>query len=137
MGNTYALRHHLRQSGGDVHVYQAIDAGAIYVGSSAGSIVAGKTVQMAFWKNWDDKTAEGTIAVDWDDRDNASGLDIAGGRSIFPHATGPYARKSWQDAQAKKHGHDDHEVIRLPDGEGYVIDGDKAYQAGVSSCSVS
>ena len=120
-----------------MHVYQAIDAGAIYVGSSAGSIVAGKTVQMAFWKNWDDKTAEGTIAVDWDDRDNASGLDIAGGRSIFPHATGPYARKSWQDAQAKKHGHDDHEVIRLPDGEGYVIDGDKAYQAGVSSCSVS
>ncbi|CAE7945113.1 glpV, partial [Symbiodinium necroappetens] len=68
MGNTYALRHHLRDSGGDQLVFDAMDAGAIYVGSSAGSIVAGRTVQMAFWKDWDDKTAEGTIDVDWKTR---------------------------------------------------------------------
>eukprot|EP00439_Symbiodinium_sp_Y106_P087272 s128_g43.t2 len=34
---------------------------------------------------------------------------------------------AWQEAQAKKHGHTDHEVIKLADGEGFVIDGDKAY----------
>merc|ERR1719498_1140433 len=52
MGNTYALRHHLRSSGGDEHVVRAVDTGAIYVGQSAASIVAGSTVRMAFWKNW-------------------------------------------------------------------------------------
>ncbi|CAE7770838.1 unnamed protein product [Symbiodinium sp. CCMP2592] len=127
MGNTYALRHHLRDSGGDQLVFDAMDAGAIYVGSSAGSIVAGRTVQMAFWKDWDDKTAEGTIDVDWKDPRHAEGLDLGGGRSFFPHANGQYARTAWQEAQAKKHGHTDHEVIKLADGEGFVIDGDKAY----------
>merc|ERR1711972_630769 len=123
MGNTYNLRHHLRNSGGDQLVRDALDRGAIYVGSSAGSIVAGRTVQMAFWKDWDDRTADGTIDVDWDDAATARGLDLAGGRSVFPHANGPrYGNKAWQDAQAKKHGHDDHEVIRLPDGKGFVID---------------
>ena len=32
MGNTYALRHHLRASGGDALVREAMDAGAMYVG---------------------------------------------------------------------------------------------------------
>merc|ERR1719145_410795 len=77
MGNTYALRHHLRQSGGDAHVYQAMDAGAIYIGSSAGSIVAGKTVQIAFWKDWDDRSAQRTISVDWNDPVAGAGLDLA------------------------------------------------------------
>ena len=31
---------------------------------------------MAFWKNWDDKTAGGTISVDWTDPKNAGGLDL-------------------------------------------------------------
>ncbi|CAE7262487.1 unnamed protein product [Symbiodinium natans] len=127
MGNTYALRHHLRDSGGDQLVLDALDAGALYVGSSAGSIVAGRTVQMAFWKDWDDKTAEGTIDVDWKDPKHAQGLDVGGGRSFFPHANGQFGRSSWQDAQAKKHGHTDHEVVKLADGQGFVIDGDKAY----------
>ncbi|CAE8733920.1 unnamed protein product [Polarella glacialis] len=127
MGNTYNLRHHLRESGGDKLIHDAMDAGAIYVGSSAGSIVAGRTIQMAFWKDWDDRTAEGTIRVNWEDPELARGLDLGGGRSFFPHANGQYGRKAWQDEQAKKHGHTDHEVIKLADGEGFVIDGDSAY----------
>eukprot|EP00931_Biecheleriopsis_adriatica_P064610 TRINITY_DN39363_c0_g1_i1.p2 TRINITY_DN39363_c0_g1~~TRINITY_DN39363_c0_g1_i1.p2 ORF type:complete len:229 (+),score=55.85 TRINITY_DN39363_c0_g1_i1:131-817(+) len=127
MGNTYNLRHHLRNSGGDQLVRDAMDAGAIYIGASAGSIVAGKTIQMAFWKDWDDRTAEGTISVNWEDKDLGSGLNLGGGRSFFPHANGQYARRDWQDAQAKKHGHTDHEVVKMADGEGFVIDGDKAY----------
>mmetsp|Transcript_105416 Transcript_105416/g.267848 ORF Transcript_105416/g.267848 Transcript_105416/m.267848 type:complete len:239 (+) Transcript_105416:107-823(+) len=127
MGNTYALRHQLRDSGGDALVREAMAGGAIFVGSSAGSIVAGRTVQMAFWKDWDDRTADGTVDVNWEDPELARGLDICGGRSMFPHANGQYGKKAWQDEQAKKHGHTDHEVIRLADGEGFVIDGDKAY----------
>lgn len=76
MGNTYALRHHLRVSGADELVRRAVEGGAVLVGSSAGSICIGRTVQMAFWKNWDDKTASGTISVDWTDPKNAAGLNL-------------------------------------------------------------
>jgi len=126
MGNTYALRHHLRQSGGDALVRSAAAAGAVCIGSSAGSIVLGKTVQMAFWKDWDDRTAGGTIRVDWTDPAQAAGLDLGGGRSFFPHANGTYGRESWQREQAEKHGHTDHEVVKMADGEGFVIDGEVA-----------
>jgi len=129
MGNTYNLRHHLRNSGGDQLVRELMEAGTIFIGSSAGSIVAGRTIQMAFWKGWDDRTAEGTINVDWTDPVQAQGLDLGGGRSFFPHANGRYGDKAWQDEQAKKHGHDDHEVIKLADGQGFVIDGARAHMA--------
>merc|ERR1712187_778568 len=89
---------------------------------------AGKTVQTAFWKDWDDRTAEGTLRdVDWTDDDTAKGLNLAGGRSIFPHASGMYGKKEWQDEQARKHKHDDHEVVKLADGEGIVIEGDQVH----------
>ena len=113
------MRHHLRESGGDKLVMELLDKGSIYVGSSAGSIVGGRTIQMAFWKNWDDKTAEGTISVDWNNPDLARGLDIGGGRSFFPHANGQYASASWQQAQAARLGHTDHEVVKMADGEGW------------------
>lgn len=125
-GNTYALRHHLRDSGGDEIVRRALDAGAVLVGSSAGSIVLGKTVQTAFWKNWDDKTAKGSISDNWGDPAVAAGLDLCQGRSIFPHASGPYADKAWQDEQQRRYGHSDHEVVRLADGQGLLIDGKSA-----------
>lgn len=127
LGNTYALMHHLRESGGDEHIRQAMDAGAIYIGVSAGSICAGRTVQTAFWKNWDDRTAGGTISVDWDDSDLAQGLDLCSGRSIFPHADGQYADIDWQEEQAEQYGHTDHEVVKIPNGCAYVVDGDQCY----------
>ena len=30
---------------------------------------------------------------------------------------------AWQKAQAKRHGHTDHEVVALADGEGLVVEG--------------
>lgn len=125
MGNTYNLCHHLWNSGGAELIKELMDQGAIYVGASAGSIMAGKTCQMALWKNWDDQTCEGTVSVDWNDKSVAKGLDLAAGRSIFPHANGQYASKEWQNEQARKHGHTDHEVIPLADGHGVVIEGDR------------
>jgi len=121
-GNTYALRYHLRASGADGLICAALASGAIYVGASAGSIVAGRTVQMAFWKDWDDRTAGGTIDVDWSDATLAQGLDLANGLSIFPHADGPYGCTEWQDTQAEIHGHTAHEVVRLRDGEALILE---------------
>merc|ERR1711967_62602 len=63
MGNTYALCYHMHNSGGAELAKTLMDRGVLYVGSSAGAIFAGRTCQTAFWKNWDDKTAEGTINV--------------------------------------------------------------------------
>ena len=123
-GNTYNICYHLWNSGGAQIIKELVANGALYVGASAGSIMAGRTCQMALWKNWDDQTCEGTVNVNWSDKEVAKGLDLAEGRSIFPHASGQYASKQWQQTQAEKHGHTDHEVIALPDGHGVAIDSD-------------
>ena len=47
MGNTYNLCWHLWRSGGAELILEHVKKGAVYVGSSAGSIMAGKTCQMA------------------------------------------------------------------------------------------
>lgn len=135
MGNTYALRHHLRDSGGEEHLRRAVDEGTIYVGSSAASINAGSSVRMAFWKDWDDKTAGGSIQDNWDDDAVARGLDLAGGRNFFPHANDRYANRQWQEEMARQH--DTPNTVILADGDGYVVDGGKAYpvrQGGRCQC---
>lgn len=90
VGNTYNLAYHMWNSGGAEIVQQLVGEDTLYLGSSAGSIMAGRTIQTAFWKDWDDRTCEGTVSVDWHRAENARGLNLAGGRSIFPHANGPY-----------------------------------------------
>ena len=46
MGNTYNLCYHIWKSGADKVITDAMDGGAIYVGASAGSIMAGRTCQV-------------------------------------------------------------------------------------------
>eukprot|EP00933_Yihiella_yeosuensis_P080409 TRINITY_DN93813_c0_g1_i1.p1 TRINITY_DN93813_c0_g1~~TRINITY_DN93813_c0_g1_i1.p1 ORF type:complete len:344 (-),score=52.16 TRINITY_DN93813_c0_g1_i1:171-1202(-) len=125
MGNTYFLRHHLRKSGAESMIQRAAADGVLIVGASAGSICLGRTVQTAFWKNWDNRTCLGIKDV-WSDKTMAAGLDLAGGRSFVPHANGPFSSQAWQIEQARTHGHTDHEVVCLPDGHGFVLDGDLA-----------
>jgi hypothetical protein len=84
-------------------------------------------------QGWDDQTALDTISVDWTDPELSAGLNLLGGRSIFPHANGEYGDPAWQQEQAEKHGHTDHEVVRLPDGEGLIIDGDEVRHVTAAS----
>jgi hypothetical protein len=70
---------------------------ALYIGKSAGSIVAGKYVETATWKGWDDPSVVPGKETyqDWihkDDADasseqssNSLGLNLVGGASVFPH----------------------------------------------------
>lgn len=126
LGNTYNLQYHLRNSGGAEIIKELVQNGTVYVGCSAGAIVAGRSIQTALWKDWDDKTVGGSLNVDWHNSENSRGLDLAGGRSIFPHATGhPYAALEWQQEQARSHDTKDHEVIAIPNAQGVVIDGDQ------------
>ena len=46
----------------------------------------------AFWKNWDDKTAEGTITVDWTDPALSSGLNLALGLILLCY---PCVMRAW------------------------------------------
>ena len=126
MGNTYNLCHHLWNSGGAQIIKQLVSEGAIYIGTSAGSIMAGHTCQMAFWKDWDDRTCQGTVSVDWRDKEVSKGLDLAGGVSILPHAVGMYSLPEWQAQRRKACGHMDLEVVVLEEEQGYVIENGKA-----------
>jgi dipeptidase E len=48
-GNTYAILKKMKDTGLDVFIKEAVNKGAVYVGVSAGSIIAGKTIEIAGW----------------------------------------------------------------------------------------
>lgn len=52
-GNTFYLLHHARRSGFDQVVKRLIDGGVIYIGVSAGSIMAGQTMETTVWRGED------------------------------------------------------------------------------------
>lgn len=52
-GNTFYLLKHVRKSGFDKVVKELTDKGVVYIGVSAGSILAGPTIETAGWKNQD------------------------------------------------------------------------------------
>jgi hypothetical protein len=50
-GNTFFLAHHMRASGAACAIRRRVlEDGVLYVGCSAGSIVAGCSIRPAFWK---------------------------------------------------------------------------------------
>ena len=49
-GNTFFLQFHMQRSGFAERIQPLVAAGVVYVGSSAGSIVAGPTAGIALWK---------------------------------------------------------------------------------------
>ena len=67
-GNTFYLQRHVIQS----HFWQALERsqfharGGLYMGASAGAIIAGKSIRTAYWKGWDDPAVAGTDFV-WND----------------------------------------------------------------------
>ena len=67
-GNTFFLWDAMRRSGLDELIKERVAAGVLYVGCSAGSIVAGRSIQTAFWKGWDDPG----VAPDTDWTDSSS-----------------------------------------------------------------
>ena len=110
----------MRASGLSELVRQRVnDEGALYVGASAGSIVAGRTIRTALWKGWDDPKAAGPEA-DWeaDGAYDALGLvDV----SFFPH----YDAASWGglvDRQRRSLGHAC--VVLADDGSEVYVEGD-------------
>ena len=102
-GNTFYLLKELREKNLSEKIIQAINNGVIYIGSSAGSIILGKTIETAllYDENW-------VNLVDFE------GLNIVDG-IIIPHAN----RKQDFIKEAKQKYSD--KIIELYDDYGIVI----------------
>lgn len=120
-GNTFYLWHHLRRTGLHELVRQRVlSEGVLYVGQSAGSIVAGRTIATAFWKGWDDPAAAGE-EVDWEAQGSCDAMNLTPeGVSFFPH----YEEPEWQPLVAEKRETLGHECVVLSD------DGTRTYIRG-------
>jgi hypothetical protein len=115
-GNTFWLRYCMgkggpgpRPGGGYVGLVRDACAGprglAVYLGKSAGAIVAGRDVSTATWKGWDDPSVvpgRGVGGASDDDWSGYPGLDLAGGRSFFPHMS-----DDWADTVRERRRDDD------------------------------
>ena len=91
-GNTFWL-HHCTTKGHwkDVLLHITTLQTCVYVGCSAGAILAGATVETATWKRWDDPSIVPGMSS-YDDWVAVKGLDVAGGASFFPHMS-----SEWND----------------------------------------
>ncbi|MBP8591405.1 Type 1 glutamine amidotransferase-like domain-containing protein [Candidatus Shapirobacteria bacterium] len=75
-GNTFFLLYWVRKCGLDKYLEELLDQGKIYLGISAGSILAGPSIAIAGWKS------------DWDK--NVSRLRNLGGLKLVPFAISPH-----------------------------------------------
>jgi peptidase E len=119
MGNTYYLRYYMRASGFDKLITPLVlQRGVVYVGASAGSMSAGRSIDVAFWKGWDDPGYE----QEWDlRRFGYDGLNLLpGGQSVFPHYGTQW--RNLVDARRRELGH---EVLLLDEEHAHLIKGDR------------
>lgn len=102
---------------------------AVYCGVSAGSIIAGESMQTACWKEWDDPSVVPGKETygDWAD---SKGLVAAGRTSLFPHMTEEWQvlteqkTKELLDSMAVTDGDKAPPSVRcIRDDQAYVVDG--------------
>jgi len=126
VGNTWALLYYLRLRGAldapDGVAARVRRGELLYVGNSAGAICAGRSVETALWKNWDDRWGwqKGWPAharVNWDDPAVCRAMDIAGGASIFPHYAAKYIKVC--EERTRELGH---KVLCCANGHGVIIE---------------
>lgn len=122
-GNTFFLWHHMRRRGLHTLVRRRVlDEGCLYVGQSAGAIIAGPTIRTAHWKGWDDPAAGGALeGVEWTD-EAMQAVGLVPDRAFFPH----YVESEHAALVASRAGEcgDGVEVVCLTD------DGETAYVSG-------
>lgn len=82
-GNTFWLHYCMSKGGWDSLLMQACQH-AVYVGKSAGAILAGYSVETACWKGWDDPSIVPGMSeyAKWR---GVRGLGLMGNTCVFPH----------------------------------------------------
>jgi peptidase E len=113
-GNTFAILDRMKKTGFFDFVKKAVGEETIYAGISAGSVIAGKSIEIAGWGSEGDENEIGLTDL--------SGLgftDIA----IYPHFWDE--EKEEVDQFKKKAGYP---VIEITDDQAVYIDGETNYQ---------
>ena len=96
-GNTFYLQRHLLETNFWDIARPVLAGGCLYIGASAGAIVAGRSIRPAFWKGWDDPSVAGADYV-WSDSSTLRGAGIAGATVDMVAENCPYSLFMHYDA---------------------------------------
>lgn len=115
-GNTFSILQKMRQTGVDKYLLDSVNRGSLYVGVSAGSIIAGKSIEIAGWGSEGDKNDVALTEL--------SGLELTD-VAVFPHY------KSSQSAElAEFKDKAAYPVIEITDNQIVLIRGNKVKKIG-------
>eukprot|EP01041_Mallomonas_annulata_P001041 gene1041-2038_t len=112
-GNTFYLQGYLQKTNFWSTIEKYLKNGCLYVGASAGAIVAGKSIETAFWKGWDDPNVIPDIHWNHDTLQGRSLFNF----SIFPH----YSESVHASLVSSKSAEIDHPVVTLSDNMAAIL----------------
>ena len=82
-GNTFYLQKYILETDFWNVAQNTLRNGCVYIGASAGGTVAGKSIETAYWKGWDDPDVAGE-SYPWT-KERLQGGNICSGHSFFMH----------------------------------------------------
>jgi dipeptidase E len=115
-GNAFYLLKHVRDSGFDSAIRRFLDRGGIYVGSSAGSMIAGLNIESAGWKHIDK---------------NIVNLKDLTAMKLVPFVISAHLDDKSIGLIRRCASKVDYPVIALTDKQALLVDGDKRSIVGV------
>lgn len=115
-GNTFYLLEQVRDSGFDKAIKGFLDKGGIYVGASAGSLVAGLNIEPAGWQH--------------PERNTANLKDLTG-MKLVPFVISAHLDDSSIDLIRRCSSKVSYPLIALTDKQAILVDGDKQRIVGV------
>lgn len=111
-GNTFFILDRIRKTGLAESLKKYVKSGGVYVGVSAGSIIAGPDIKIASWGSDPD-----TNDINLKDLTSLGFTDV----SIYPHYEDRLKSEVDEFVKLKKY-----KVGRVKDGEGFLIEGKKS-----------
>ena len=115
-GNTFAILQKMKETGVDKFIIDSVNKGALYIGVSAGSIMAGKTIEIAGWGSTGDK--------------NEVGLKDLTGFGFTDVAVFPHYQTSQKDEVAEFKKRATYPVIEITDNQMVFVRDNKAKKIG-------
>jgi dipeptidase E len=114
-GNTFYLLKYVRESGFEKLAKQFLERGGVYVGVSAGSMIAGPNIETANWKHADR---------------NEVGLQDLAAMNLVPFAIAPHIDETNIEATKAEAAKVSYPVIALSDKQAVVVDDAKTQIIG-------
>lgn len=109
-GNTFYLMKYARESGFGELVKEFLDRGGVYVGLSAGSIIAGPNIEISNWPPADSNDVD---------------LKDLTAMNLVPFAIAPHIDETNIEATKNEAAKVSYPVIALSDKQAILVDGDK------------